>query len=91
MPSSSRSEPTTLLVLDDAAIAAAARALPEVATALERRGGDGVAPAGGQRLSRMSVALPLRSPSHRPPIKQVAAPDADDIRRSTGSVPVVAP
>jgi len=79
-----------LLVLDDEAIAALAAQLPEVAAALEGRHAPSVAPAGGQRLSRLTFGIPaaavaeaLATPGAGP--ASPAGPAEQEVRRLTGS------
>jgi ABC-type multidrug transport system fused ATPase/permease subunit/pSer/pThr/pTyr-binding forkhead associated (FHA) protein len=55
-------EATTLLVLDDTAIAGLAATHPSVAARLEGSLTPGAAPKGGQRLTRMTVALRAARP-----------------------------
>jgi ABC-type transport system involved in Fe-S cluster assembly fused permease/ATPase subunit len=84
-------EPVGLLVLDDEALAALAAQLPEVAVALEGRREPAVAPAGGQRLSRLTFGLSAVAVANAlasPPGGGPATPDGpaeQEVRRLTGS------
>ena len=72
---------TSLLVLDKAALSDLAARFPTVGDALTGRVEPSVAPAGGQRLERLSIRLP-RSPA------TVGAGDGDqaaEARRISGS------
>jgi ABC-type multidrug transport system fused ATPase/permease subunit len=74
----------SLLVLDDDTIAALAGAYPAVGAALDGRSASAVAPAGGRRLSRMTIAPRVRPSLARVPASS-GAPTADDVRRASGS------
>ena len=79
-------EPVVLLLLADEALAALATKYPSVATALEGRVRPAVAPAGGQRLSRLTMGQ--ASVQERPGLARPSAPPAptgDDVRRFSGS------
>jgi ABC-type multidrug transport system fused ATPase/permease subunit len=77
-------EPVALLVLDGDVIAALAAEVPALASALEGRRMTGARPAGGRRLSRMSLGPGVTGAVAAPPVPTVA-PIAEEIRRSTGS------
>ena len=80
--------PVSLLVLDDEAVAALAASLPAVGAALEGTRAPAAAPAGGRRLTRMTLMPGARlslvgsSVSAAP---EPSAPTADDVRRATGT------
>jgi len=78
-------DPMALLVLDDEAIRGLAGTHPSVALALEGRRVQAAVPAGGTRLSRLTMAPGSRLSVVAP----LPAPSADDVRRMTGSMPVV--
>jgi len=79
----------SLLVLDEEAIRGIAAEHPSVASALQGGGPSAPAPAGGTRLSRLTIApgsrlsLLLADATAPPP------PNAEDVRRMTGSMPAV--
>jgi ABC-type multidrug transport system ATPase subunit len=76
-------EPVGLLVLDDEAMAGLAAAIPSLGAALTRTGTPPLAPAGGRRLSRMTIGLGRAHSGVAPP---PASPvGQDDVRRLTGS------
>ncbi len=80
-----------LLVLDDQALRGLAGVHPTVAQALEGVSGPAgtvpAGPAGGQRLSRLTMA-----PGHRMSIVAApSGPSAEEVRRMTGSMPAVRP
>jgi CRP-like cAMP-binding protein len=81
----------TLLVLDDEAVRGLAAVHPSVAVALEGGGASAAVPAGGTRLSRLTIApgsrLSIVLPSANGGTE--GAPSADDVRRMTGSMPAV--
>ncbi|HUO49029.1 MAG TPA: ABC transporter transmembrane domain-containing protein, partial [Acidimicrobiales bacterium] len=83
-------EPVTLLVLDDDTIRGLAASHESVAAALAGTGAARVVPAGGTRLSRMTLG-----PARRPPVDgdqggaAVSAPTPEDVRRLTGSMRAV--
>jgi ABC-type multidrug transport system fused ATPase/permease subunit/pSer/pThr/pTyr-binding forkhead associated (FHA) protein len=79
--------PVTLLVLDDQAMASLAGALPSVAAALERPKAA-ASPAGGRRLSRMTM---LGSRLSLPPGPPIEPPGAGEVRRATGSFRAMGP
>jgi hypothetical protein len=79
--------PVTLLVLDDEAMASLAGALPSVAGALERPKAA-ASPAGGRRLSRMTM---VGSRLSLPPAPLVEPPGAGEVRRATGSFRAMGP
>jgi len=74
-------EHASLLVLDDETIAGLAATYPAVAVALEGR--SAVAPVGGQRLSRMTIAP--RARAFDAPRAAVPASMANDVRRASGA------
>jgi len=82
-------EPATLLVLDDEAIRGLAATHPDIAAALEGTARRTVGPAGGTRLSRMTIGVSRALPSVEPVAAPVGAPSADEVRRLTGSLPAV--
>ncbi len=71
-------------MLDDDAIAAMAAAYPSVGAALEGSRVPSVAPAGGRRLSRMTIAPRMRPGGAAPAAP--AAPSAEAVRRCVGDV-----
>jgi hypothetical protein len=79
-------EPLSLLVLDDQAISSLAASYPSVAAALERRVAA-AAPAGGRRLTRLTIApragRPLIEVGTAPP--GVMGPSPEEIKRASGS------
>ena len=83
-------EPVGALVLDDEAIAGLAAAYPAVGAALEGRRPPSVAPAGGRRLSRMTIA-PRARPSLAGMSAATGAPTADDVRHASGSYGAIRP
>ena len=82
-------EPVTLLVLDDDAIRGLAASHPDIAAALEGTTPRTIGPAGGTRLSRMTIGVSRAMPAVEPVGATVGAPSADDVRRLTGSMPAV--
>ncbi len=79
----------SLLVLDDEAVRGLAAAHPSVATALEGGGATAAAPAGGTRLSRLTIAPGSRLSLVLAEASAPAPPSAEDVRRMTGSMPAV--
>jgi ABC-type multidrug transport system fused ATPase/permease subunit len=84
-------DPVVLLVLDDEAIRGLASIYPSVATALEGARVPAVAPAGGTRLTRLTLG-----PAGRPSLSVVGPPTgvsggsaAENIRRRTGTLRAV--
>ena len=77
----------TVLVLDDETIRGAAATFPSVGQALEGVTAPAAAPAGGVRLTRMTMApMPaIPAPASSAPVP----PSPADVRRMTGSLPVV--
>jgi ABC-type multidrug transport system ATPase subunit len=76
----------TLLVLDETAMSGLAAGFPAVAAAIDGdRSASGVRPAGGRRLSRMSLAPVVATPVPAEAGAVAAAPAPADIRRATGS------
>ena len=84
-------EPVTLLVLDDDTIRGLASTHPSIASALAGTTPARVGPAGGTRLSRMTIGLVRTPPDGAPaqPGAGVSGPSADEVRRLTGSLPAV--
>ena len=82
-------EPVTLLILDDEVIRGLAATHPDIAAALEGTARRTVGPAGGTRLSRMTIGVSRALPSMEPAAAPVGAPSADEVRRLTGSLPAV--
>ncbi len=82
-------EPVTLLILDDEVIRGLAAVHAEIAAALEGTARRTVGPAGGTRLSRMTIGVSRSLPSMEPVAAPVGAPSADEVRRLTGSLPAV--
>lgn len=82
-------EPVGLLVLDDEALAALAAQLPDVAAALEGRRAPDVAPAGGQRLSRLTFGLSSAAVAEvlatGPRVAAPEGPAEQEVRRLTGT------
>jgi ABC-type multidrug transport system fused ATPase/permease subunit len=79
-------EPVSLLVLDDQAIAALAATYPSVAAVLEHGATAAAAPAGGRRLTRLTMAPRGGRPlvdSGAP--ARLAGPTAEEIKRASGS------
>ena len=75
----------SLVVIDDEAIRGLAGVHPQIAQALEGTTKPAAGPAGGQRLSRLTMA-----PGNRMSIVQApAGPSAEEVRRMTGSMPAV--
>jgi ABC-type multidrug transport system fused ATPase/permease subunit len=88
-------DPVTLLVLNDEAIRSIAATQPSVASHLTGAAAAGTEelprPAGGKRLSRMTMGPGIRSTSAVPASDQAgqAAPSVEEVRRMTGSLPAV--
>ena len=80
-------DPLSLLVLDDEAVRGLAAVHPSVGAALEGRDAPDAVPAGGTRLSRLTIAPGSRLSIVAP--AAAAAPSAEDVRRLTGSMPAV--
>jgi hypothetical protein len=82
-------EPVGLLVLDDEALAALAAQLPAVAAALEGTRTPDVAPAGGQRLSRLTFGLSSAAVADAlaagPRVAAPEGPAEQEVRRLTGT------
>ena len=76
---------TTLLVLDDEAIAGFAAIFPTVSAALTGSATGETAPVGGRRLSRVTIGPESRV---APILEGLPAPVAD-LRRATGQYPTV--
>ncbi len=83
-------EPVSLLVLDDEAIAAMAAEYPSVGAVLDGSRPPAVAPAGGRRLSRMTM-MPRGRPALADAATTTARPTADDVRRASGAFGAVQP
>ena len=80
----------SLLVLDDEAVRGLAAVHPSVALALEGGAASAAVPAGGTRLSRLTIAPGSRLSIVMPGVGGASgAPSADDVRRLTGSMPSV--
>ena len=79
----------SLLVLDEEAVRGIAAEHPSVATALEGGGAAAAAPAGGTRLSRLTIAPGSRLSLLMADASAPAPPSAEDVRRMTGSMPAV--
>ena len=82
-------EPVTLLVLDDDVIRGLAATHAEIAAALEGTTRRTIGPAGGTRLSRMTMGVSRAVPAVDPAGASVIVPGAEDVRRLTGSMPAV--
>ena len=82
-------EPVTLLVLDDDAIRGLAVSHPEIAAALEGTTPRTIGPAGGTRLSRITIGVSRAMPAVEPLGATVRAPLADDVPRLTASMRAV--
>ena len=83
-------EPVSLLLLRDEALVAIAAHQPSVASALDGRGAPQAGPAGGQRLSRVTVGLSAAAArealaSAAGPGAASAAPAEAEVRRLTGT------
>lgn len=76
--------PLSLLILDDEAVAALAASLPPVGAALEGSRAPIAAPAGGRRLTRMTL-MPGARLSPVASAVSAAGPSSDDVRRATGT------
>ena len=83
------SEPVTLLILDDEVIRGLAASHAEIAAALEGTTRRTVGPAGGTRLSRMTIGVSRSMAAVEPAAAPVGGPSADEVRRLTGSLPAV--
>jgi len=79
----------SLLVLDDDAIRGLAAIHPSVAATLEGAAASAAVPAGGTRLSRLTIAPGSRLSIVALPAGNDGAPSAEDVRRMTGSMPAV--
>jgi ABC-type multidrug transport system fused ATPase/permease subunit len=81
-------EPVVLLVLDDETIRGLAGAYPSVAAALEGTHAPAAAPAGGTRLTRMTMGPGGKSSLSvvAPPTGVSGASASDEIRRRTGTM-----
>jgi energy-coupling factor transporter ATP-binding protein EcfA2 len=80
--------PVSLLVLDDESIAALAASLPAVGAALEGSRPPAVSPAGGRRLTRMTLMPGNRLSVVGAAVSSApvpAGPSPDDVRRVTGT------
>ncbi len=78
-------DPLSLVVIDDEAVRGLAGVHPEIAQALEGTRRPAAGPAGGQRLSRLTMA-----PGNRMSIVSApSGPTAEEVRRMTGSMPAV--
>jgi ABC-type multidrug transport system fused ATPase/permease subunit len=80
-------ESTSLLVLDDEAISGLAARFPSVAAVLTGAAKE-AAPAGGQRLSRMTILPGSLRPA---PVREPLPSAVDEVRRATGTYPAVGP
>ncbi|HEV7523320.1 MAG TPA: ABC transporter transmembrane domain-containing protein [Acidimicrobiia bacterium] len=83
-------ETVSALVLDDEAIAGIAATHPTVGAALDGSRVPSVAPAGGRRLSRMTIA-PRARPSLGAAAPSGAIPTAEAVRRASGSYGAIQP
>jgi hypothetical protein len=83
-------EKVTLLVLDDEGISGLAAAFPSVAAALEGAVGPAdVRPTGGHRLPRVSLSTSSITGGPLVPRLGAQAPGTDEVRRASGSFPVL--
>ena len=80
-------EDLAVLVLDDEDMAGVAARFPSVAAALAGRP-SALVPAGGRRLSRMTMAFSIEP---GPPARAVGGPDEHEVRRITGAFPALRP
>ncbi|TMK82357.1 MAG: ATP-binding cassette domain-containing protein [Actinobacteria bacterium] len=80
-------EDLAVLVLDDEDMAGVAARFPSVAAALAGRP-SAVVPAGGQRLSRMTMAFSIEPGPSAP---AVGVPDENEVRRLSGAFPAMRP
>ncbi len=85
-------ETLSTLVLDEDAIGAMAAAYPSVGSALDGSRGPAAAPAGGRRLSRMTIAPRARpQPDAEAATRSSLRVSADEVRRASGTFGALQP